>query len=183
MSDLIVLDISPNNGLSGDSIAISGINLGETLRVEFNGVPSEFTINSNTQITTVVPNGATSGKVTLVAPGRIVNSSYFQIVESNTSIIKPSKISLSSFSDTITVAEQSFPVNGYDANHYFFIQNLPCQPTGDLWINFGSPSRVGAGSICIAPGESFCMDGSALCGEQVYILGTVAGMQFTCKFR
>jgi large repetitive protein len=36
--------------------------------VKFNGVDAVFTVNSDTKITTSVPAGATSGKITVTGP-------------------------------------------------------------------------------------------------------------------
>lgn len=64
---------------------------------------------------------------------------------------------------------------------YLLIQNLPIAPEGNLWINFDADASVGAGSIVLAPGESFISEGVSALGSQLYLLGTVQGMQYTLK--
>jgi hypothetical protein len=52
----------------GATVIILGTNLTGATEVTFNGVSAKFTVVSSTEITAIVPAGATSGVVTVVTP-------------------------------------------------------------------------------------------------------------------
>lgn len=56
---------TPTSGRTGTTVTISGKNFTGVTAVKFNGKSAAFTVVSPTQITATVPNGATSGKVTV----------------------------------------------------------------------------------------------------------------------
>lgn len=60
-----ISSFSPASGPSGSSITIAGTNLTGASAVAFNGMAATFTVNSATQITATVPNGATTGRVSV----------------------------------------------------------------------------------------------------------------------
>jgi|GEM_PF-786209 len=61
----IIETFTPNFGLAGTSVAITGLNFNNVLAASFNGTNASFTINSPTSITAIVPAGATTGKIAL----------------------------------------------------------------------------------------------------------------------
>ena len=61
--------LSPNSGFIGTTVVITGTNFTGAGLVTFNGVSAPFTLNSPTQITTVVPFGATYGPVIVTVSG------------------------------------------------------------------------------------------------------------------
>jgi uncharacterized repeat protein (TIGR03803 family)/YD repeat-containing protein len=61
----IVNTASTNQGSPGSGVVLTGVNLQQTLAVKFNGTPAQFTVNSPTQITAIVPTGATSGLISV----------------------------------------------------------------------------------------------------------------------
>ncbi|MDO7876666.1 FG-GAP-like repeat-containing protein [Hymenobacter sp. ASUV-10] len=73
---------TPAAGVIGATVTITGSHLGTTLNVSFNGVPAtSFTVVSATQLTAVVPAGATSGPVVVTTQGGSVTSATaFQVV-------------------------------------------------------------------------------------------------------
>lgn len=58
-----VLSLSPTSGPVGTSVVLTGESLTGTKVVSFNGTDASFTVDSDTQITAIVPTGATSGEV------------------------------------------------------------------------------------------------------------------------
>ncbi|MFN2453487.1 MAG: Calx-beta domain-containing protein [Pyrinomonadaceae bacterium] len=61
-----VSGISPTNGSVGSNVVIAGNNFSGVTNVNFsNNVPAQFVVNSARQITATVPNGATTGPITL----------------------------------------------------------------------------------------------------------------------
>jgi len=70
-----ITSFAPTSGVVGASVTITGTNLAGATTVSFNGTAATFTVNSATQITAAVPSGATTGKISLTAPGGTVTSS------------------------------------------------------------------------------------------------------------
>ncbi len=65
----------PDFGRAGTAVTILGNSLIGTTSVTFNGVPATFTVVSESEITTTVPTGATSGTVQVETPAHAFNSS------------------------------------------------------------------------------------------------------------
>jgi RNA polymerase sigma factor (sigma-70 family) len=71
---------SPASGPVGQSVGIGGKFFTGATAVRFNGTNAEFTIVSDTFITTHVPDGATTGPITVVTPnGTATTSSSFTV--------------------------------------------------------------------------------------------------------
>jgi len=64
----------PTSGRVGTAVKILGTNLSGATRVSFNGKAAFFKVVSNSEITTAVPAGATTGKVKVVTPSRTLLS-------------------------------------------------------------------------------------------------------------
>lgn len=65
-----VSSFSPTSGPAGVTVTITGTGLLGATGVKFNGVlATSFTVVSGTSITATVPAGATTGRITVVAPG------------------------------------------------------------------------------------------------------------------
>lgn len=60
-----ISSFTPSNGPVGTTVIITGDDFTGTVTVKFDGVNAPFTVNSDTQITTTVPSGATTGKITI----------------------------------------------------------------------------------------------------------------------
>ena len=70
----------PSSGTVGTQVIILGTNLGKTPAVKFNRTPAVIQSNSNTEIITSVPVGATSGFVTVTTGTRSLKSNVtFQV--------------------------------------------------------------------------------------------------------
>ena len=65
----VVSSFSPTNGAAGTSVIITGSNFLGATSVSFNGVAASFTVNSATQITAIIPVGATSGPIRVTTAG------------------------------------------------------------------------------------------------------------------
>ncbi|MBK0403323.1 IPT/TIG domain-containing protein [Adhaeribacter sp. BT258] len=59
---------SPDNGLPGTSVTITGTNLTGTNQVNFNGTPATFSNVTSTSLTAVVPANATTGPIAVYTP-------------------------------------------------------------------------------------------------------------------
>ncbi len=64
----------PTSGPVGSTVTVVGSGFTGATAVTFNGRTARFTVNSDTQITTTVPGGATSGPIAVTAPGGVATS-------------------------------------------------------------------------------------------------------------
>jgi len=64
-----ITSFNPPNGTVGTAVTITGTGLTQATKVTFNGTSASFTVNSDTQITTSVPTGATTGKIAVTTKG------------------------------------------------------------------------------------------------------------------
>ena len=62
------VETEPTSGKVGAAVKILGTNLTGATSVTFNGTPATFKVRSSSEIRTVVPEGATSGKVEVTTP-------------------------------------------------------------------------------------------------------------------
>jgi uncharacterized repeat protein (TIGR03803 family) len=63
------VSFSPPSGPVGTPVTITGTGLAQATKVTFNGKSASFTPTSDTQISTSVPTGATTGKIKVTTPG------------------------------------------------------------------------------------------------------------------
>ncbi len=75
-----ISSFSPASGAAGASVVINGANFTGASSVQFNGKDATFTVNSSTKITATVPSGASSGAISVIAPGGLaVSASGFTV--------------------------------------------------------------------------------------------------------
>ncbi len=72
---LVVTSVLPTSATPGTQVVIAGTGFTGATGVAFNGTTAAFTVDSGTQITTHVPDGATSGAVSVTGPGGTATSS------------------------------------------------------------------------------------------------------------
>ncbi|MFN8011519.1 MAG: immunoglobulin domain-containing protein [Holophagaceae bacterium] len=66
--------VNPGAGPVGTPVTLTGTNLLSATAVKFNGTSAAFTADSDTQISTTVPAGATTGTITVQTPGGTATS-------------------------------------------------------------------------------------------------------------
>ncbi len=70
-----IISFTPTSGSVGTSVTIKGVSLTQTKKVTFGGVAAtDFTVNSDTEVTATVPTGATTGKIVIMTPGGVAVS-------------------------------------------------------------------------------------------------------------
>ncbi len=70
-----ITGFNPTHGVAGTSVTINGNSFTNASAVAFNGAPAaSFTVVDNTTLSAVVPEGATTGKITVTAPGGTAQS-------------------------------------------------------------------------------------------------------------
>jgi hypothetical protein len=73
-------NVSPNSGLAGSTVTITGSGFDIATSVQFGSVRADFQVDSNTTITATVPDSAVTGALTLSTPlGIVTDSSPFGI--------------------------------------------------------------------------------------------------------
>ena len=76
----IITDFTPANGPVGTVVTISGTNLTGASAMTFNGVTTKITPISVSSLKATVPNGATSGKITVTTPdGTAISTADFSV--------------------------------------------------------------------------------------------------------
>ena len=68
------VETRPTSGKVGTAVTILGTNLKGATSVTFNGTAAKFNVVSNSEITTTVPTGATTGKLKVTTPKRMLVS-------------------------------------------------------------------------------------------------------------
>jgi hypothetical protein len=64
----VITGFTPTSGAVGSAVTLSGTNLNNVTDVQFNGISAEFTIVSATSIRAIVPEGTSSGKISVTSP-------------------------------------------------------------------------------------------------------------------
>jgi uncharacterized repeat protein (TIGR03803 family) len=76
------VETQPTSGKIGASVTILGTNLTAATSVTFNGKSAKFTVVSRSEISAVVPTGATTGRVKVETPnGLLVSNVAFRVVQ------------------------------------------------------------------------------------------------------
>lgn len=77
----VITSVTPSQGAIGSLITITGSHFTPTTSVRFSGIEANFTVVSDTQITTIVPVGTpTYSRITVITPsGYTSSSAYFRI--------------------------------------------------------------------------------------------------------
>ena len=85
----VITSFSPSSGRANTNVIISGTNFTGATAVLFNGVSATpYVVNNNNQITATVPASATTGTITLLAPGGgFATASNFFILPTITSFL------------------------------------------------------------------------------------------------
>ncbi|MCA1674928.1 MAG: hypothetical protein LC799_22980, partial [Actinobacteria bacterium] len=81
----LITSFSPTDGPVGTSVVITGDDFTGTVTVKFDGVNATFTVNSDNQITAVVPVGATTGKIAITnGVGTTTSTNDFVVTQTPT---------------------------------------------------------------------------------------------------
>ncbi len=157
-----ITSFSPSSGRAGTNVVIRGTSFTNASVVKFGSVVASFIVDSNAQITAVVPNGVVSSAITVIAPaGTFITSTNFKVLPT-----------VSSFTPGFGAAGTNVTVTG--ANF-----------TGTTGVKFGgitaSFSGVSAGSLTAvvpagatnAPISVTTADGTGTSAQMFYIPATI----------
>ncbi len=176
-----ITNFSPALGPVGTTVILTGTGFCTTTSVDFNGVTTSFTIDSDVQITTVVPDGATTGPITVVnTVGTFTTASDF--------VVTPDILSFTPASgyvgDNVTITGTNFltvsnvEFNGVAAtftvdSYYQITATVPATATTGL-ITVTSPDGTDASStayIVLPKIDSFTPT-TGIVGDAVTINGS-----------
>jgi len=104
-----ITSFQPTSGMVGAAVSISGSNLTGATALSFNGTAATFTVNSATQISTTVPGGATTGKISVTTPNGSASSAADFTVTAT-----PPAPTITSFAPTTGPVGTSVVITGTD---------------------------------------------------------------------
>jgi uncharacterized repeat protein (TIGR03803 family) len=71
-----IISFKPTSGAVGTAVMITGVSLTQATKVTFGGVKAtNFTVNSDTEVTATVPTGAVTGRIAITTAGGVATSS------------------------------------------------------------------------------------------------------------
>jgi hypothetical protein len=76
--------VEPTRGPVGTPVALLGKYMRGTTSVKLNGIAMAFTVDSDNQISTVIPSGATTGAIQITGPGGTASTGSFTVLASGT---------------------------------------------------------------------------------------------------
>ena len=151
----------PTSGVLGAPVTILGANLTGATSVSFNGTAAPFTVVSDTEITTTVPAGATTGKVKVVTPsGTLLSDLNFGVAPSisgfsptsgpaGTSVL----ITGQSFAGVTRVAFGNFKATSFSVKSSTqIIATVPrTAKTGKITVTTTGGTAISAGAFTVTP--------------------------------
>jgi hypothetical protein len=142
-----ISSLSAASGMVSSSIVLTGTNFSGATSVKFNGVTaSAFAVNSATQITVVVPVGASSGVISVTTPaGTAVSASPFTLITDL--VVSTAHVVAGGTYRNITVASGGVATLGGSVT---VSGTLTVQAGGTL--NTNCQALTGAGSFTLAAG-------------------------------
>jgi len=183
ISEPLITSFTPNNGIAGTTVTITGSNLNDITAVRFGGIAAaSFTVNSRTEITATVATGA-SGGITVAKPAGKAIAYYF------TFFLPPTITSFTPVSAitgaTVTITGTNFfgatgvSFGGVAASSFTYVSptritaKVGAGSSGDVSVTTPGGTAVKSGFTYIAPPviTSFTPT-SATTGQTVTITGT-----------
>jgi uncharacterized repeat protein (TIGR01451 family) len=176
-----ITGFSPPSGPEGTQVTISGSGFAGASSVAVNGIGASFTVVSNTQINAFIPPGATTGLISVVAPGgTAVSSNLFTVTlpVADLSISKSAPATVTpggSFQVTLTVTNKGPSAapgvtveDLIGAGHGSTIANLPTIGTPTI---SGGTGSVTSGGLTNGDGTVFSNPSTVI--SENFSLGTL----------
>jgi hypothetical protein len=178
---LAVSSFSPASGVVGTSVTITGSGFSGATGVSFAGTTAAFAVSSSTQITTTVPAGATTGPITVKAPGGSATSAGSFSVRPSISGFTPTSgtvgttvtINGSAFSGATDVRFNGTPATFTVVSYGRITATVPlAADTGKISVTAPSGTASSATNFQVKPTISGFSPASGPVGTVVTITGT-----------
>jgi uncharacterized protein (TIGR03437 family) len=159
-----VSGVNPSSGAAGSQVTITGSNFTGVNAVRFaNNVNATFTVNSDTQITTTVPQGAVTGPITISKPNCTdATTTVFTVPGGCAYSINPTSqsFSVSGGNGSLTVNTQAGCAWTATSNASFITITSGSSGNGSGAVNYTVAANAGAarsGTITVA-GQTFTVN-------------------------
>ncbi|MFN8154630.1 MAG: hypothetical protein U0Y08_10090 [Bacteroidia bacterium] len=145
----VISSFTPVSGSSGTAVTINGSNFSSASAVSFNGTTAGFTVNSNTQISTTVPVGATTGKIAVTNGCGVTQSTgNFTIPPASATL------NLHLFLEGLYLGGNLLQsaLGGSNADYVTVELHAVTSPYATVWINASPINTTGSGSFTFPAG-------------------------------
>ena len=172
---------SPTSGIVGTNVTIVGNDFKDATSVTFNGAPTGFTVNNTTSISAVVPEKATTGKISVTTPsGSVTSTASFTVLPVISKFTPTSgvvgdvvTVTGTAFTGATTVkfgyVTAEFTVSSYKT----ILATVPAgAPTGKILVTTPSGSASSAANFKVLPDIVSFAPVSGKVGTTVTITGT-----------
>jgi large repetitive protein len=162
---LKVSSLSPTSGSVGSQVVVKGSGLAGATGVSFGGVAAtSFTVDSDSQISVIVPSGAITGAVTVITPGGSFSSATFTLLPAPSwfhGINRTSgkagdwveiTVDAALASDQYAISNLSPTINGTRVPAYQTARGVNGAPTTLLNVYFQVPASATSGYITFSAG-------------------------------
>ncbi len=184
-SSVSVTGITPITGHVGTSVVLTGTGFTGATDVQFTGVSTPvsatFTVNSDTQITAVAPDGALTGAITVTAPGGTAISKAKFRVQPTVSSFSPTSgpvgtsvvITGTAFTGATAVTFNKVPATSFSVDSYSQITaTVPCcGASGRIKVTTPGGSGSSRTSFKVPPSITSFSPSSGPVGTTVVIVG------------
>ncbi|WP_196297752.1 IPT/TIG domain-containing protein [Xanthomonas albilineans] len=151
---LAIFAFSPGRGAPGTSVTIKGQGFSATASqnaVQFNGVAATVSTASNTELTVVVPSGATTGPIAITVGSATASSAVNFIVDAAAAgpTIDTVAPTLLAIGESVTVTGKGFlPVQGQTST-LLNARTVSPATLSNTTIVFPAPANVGSGKVTV----------------------------------
>ena len=160
----VITNFIPTHGLPGATVKINGVSFLGATSVTFGGINASFSVSNNGQVSAIVPNGAQTGPITVVAPGG-TNISAGSFLLDYTSDL------------SVTVSATPNPVTiGSNLLYTITVFNNGPYPAKNVSLTNLLPATVSLQSVVASPGWGLATNGNMIMGAVSNLLndGTAA---------
>ena len=159
---------SPTNGVVGASVAVTGANFTGANGVLFNSALANFTVTASNTISAVVPTNATTGPLTVTAPGGVIISTNNFRVQPNIISFSPA---LGPVGTLVTILGTSFfnvtnvEFNGTSATNFTIVSSTevrapvpPGASTGPIRVSTPDGTAASASNFTVTGPSDLAVD-------------------------
>jgi uncharacterized repeat protein (TIGR01451 family) len=148
----VITNFTPTHGLPGATVTINGVSFLGATAVSFAGLNASFSVNNNGKISAILPNGAQSGPITVVAPGG-TNTSTGSFLLDYTSDLQVG----------VTASPNPVAIGSNLLYTVSIINNGP-YPAQNVSLTNTLPATVSVQSVVASPGWNLATNGNTLIG-------------------